>query len=61
MKKLDKLLLSLILLLAIFLRFFNLSNNPPSLYWEEAALGYDAYSILKTGKDFHGHLAFSRL
>lgn len=55
MKKLDKLFLALILSLAIVLRFFNLSSNPPSLYWEEAALGYDAYSILKTGKDFHGH------
>jgi 4-amino-4-deoxy-L-arabinose transferase-like glycosyltransferase len=55
MKKHNKLLLGLILLLAIFLRFFSLGNNPPSLYWEEAALGYDAYSILKTGKDFHGH------
>ena len=55
MKKLNKIFLGLIILLAIFLRFFNLSSNPPSLYWEEAALGYDAYSILKTGKDFHGN------
>lgn len=55
MKKINKLFLGLILLLAIFLRFNNLSGNPPSLYWEEASLGYDAYSILKTGKDFHGH------
>ena len=50
-----KIILIAILILAIFLRFFNLSSNPPSLYWEEAALGYDAYSILKTGKDFHGN------
>lgn len=48
-------LVIIIFLLAIFLRFYKLTSNPPSLYWEEAALGYDAYSILKTGKDFHGN------
>lgn len=51
-----KLLLILVLLLAFNLRFYRLASNPPSLYWEEAALGYDAYSILKTGKDFHGNI-----
>ncbi|OGD63405.1 hypothetical protein A2160_02935 [Candidatus Beckwithbacteria bacterium RBG_13_42_9] len=50
----DLILLSLVILLAIVLRFYHLSSNPPAPYWEEAALGYDAYSILKTGKDFHG-------
>jgi 4-amino-4-deoxy-L-arabinose transferase-like glycosyltransferase len=45
----------IILLAAILLRFCNLADLPPSLYWEEAALGYDAYSILKTGKDHHGN------
>jgi len=54
--KLTLILLSIILLLAGFLRFYHLNTNPPSPYWEEAALGYDAYSILKTGKDFHGNL-----
>src|SRR3972149_7127291 len=44
-----------VILLAAALRFFALGANPPSPYWEEAALGYDAYSILKTGKDFHGN------
>lgn len=50
-----KYLIVIILLLAGILRFYHLSSNPPSPYWEEAAIGYDAYSILKTGKDFHGH------
>ena len=50
-----KYLIYLILALAFFLRFYRLDSNPSSLYWEEAALGYDAYSILKTGKDFHGN------
>jgi len=47
--------LYLIFLLALVLRFYHLDTNPPSPYWEEAAIGYDAYSILKTGKDFHGN------
>ena len=44
-----------ILLLAVLVRFVGLNQAPPSLYWEEVALGYDAYSILHTGKDFHGN------
>ncbi len=43
-----------ILLLAALLRFYKLGSNPPSLYWDEASLGYNAYSILKTGHDEHG-------
>ena len=46
---------SLILVLAGFLRFYGITKFPPSLYWEEVALGYDAFSILKTGKDHHGN------
>jgi len=48
-------ILGLILFLAFFLRFYHLSSNPPSLYWEEVALGYDAYSLLKTGRDHRGN------
>lgn len=51
-----KLLFSLILVLAFFLRFFLLGRNPPSLYWDEASLGYNAYSILTTGRDEHGEV-----
>lgn len=40
--------------IGIFLRFYNLSHNPPGLYWDETVFGYDAYSILKTAKDHHG-------
>ena len=43
-----------IITLAAFLRFYKLGTNPPGLYWDEAVMGYDAYSILKTGKDHHG-------
>lgn len=48
------LLLFAILLLAGFLRFYNLGSNPPSLDWDEAAWGYNAYSLGIDGKDEFG-------
>ncbi len=39
----------------ILLRTYNLQNYPP-LLWDEAALGYNSFSILKTGKDEHGQV-----
>jgi 4-amino-4-deoxy-L-arabinose transferase-like glycosyltransferase len=54
MKKLKGVLFLAIIFVAACVRFYHLNQVPPSLYWEEAALGYDAYSILKTGKDHHG-------
>ncbi len=45
----------LIAFLALFLRSFQLTSSPPSPYWEEVALGYDAYTISETGKDHHGN------
>ena len=47
-------LLLLILLLAIILRFWQLGQNPPSLTWDEAAWGYNAYSLGVDGKDEFG-------
>ncbi len=47
--------LLLIFLIAGVLRFFQLDTLPPSLEWDEVATGYDAYSILKTGKDQYGN------
>lgn len=47
-------LLSIILFLAVFLRVYKVDSIPPGLTWDEAALGYNAYSILKTGKDEYG-------
>lgn len=46
--------IGLVLLLAAVVRFYRLGSHT-SPYWEEAALGYDAYSIWKTGRDHHGH------
>jgi 4-amino-4-deoxy-L-arabinose transferase-like glycosyltransferase len=44
-----------IVAIAIFLRTVGLTYSPPSLYWEEVALGYDAYSLSQTGRDHHGN------
>ncbi|MCX6793684.1 MAG: glycosyltransferase family 39 protein [Candidatus Gottesmanbacteria bacterium] len=44
----------LIVLLAGFLRFWQLTGVPPALNSDEVAIGYNAYSILKTGKDEYG-------
>jgi 4-amino-4-deoxy-L-arabinose transferase-like glycosyltransferase len=41
---------------AAILRLWRLSTVPPHLTPDEAALGYNAYSILKTGKDEYGNL-----
>ena len=49
-----KLLLFLILLLASFLRFWRLGSYP-ALNADEAAIGYNAYSLIETGKDEHGN------
>lgn len=43
--------LILILLLAIFLRFYKLGESPKGFYVDEAAIGYNAYSLMLTGKD----------
>ena len=51
----SKILLILIIVLAALLRFWNLPNNPPGLTWDEAALGYNAYSLLQTGRDEYGN------
>ncbi len=44
-------ILGLIVALAFGLRFYRITSNPPSLNWDEVSLGYNAFSILKTGKD----------
>lgn len=49
-----KLALVLIITIAFALRFYQLGQNPPSLYWDEVALGYNAYSIAQTGSDEEG-------
>lgn len=52
----NKIVIVIILLIACVLRLYNISSNPPHLTPDEAALGYNAYSILKTGRDEYGTL-----
>src|SRR3990167_2080459 len=51
-----KIILLVIIIIAAILRLWNLGGNPPHLTPDEAALGYNAYSILKTGKDEYGQI-----
>jgi 4-amino-4-deoxy-L-arabinose transferase-like glycosyltransferase len=54
-KKLASFLLILAIFLAgTFLRFYNLGVVPNSMEWDEVSWGYNAYSILRTGKDEYG-------
>ncbi len=55
LRKKSTLFLLAILIVAGFLRFYNLSTNPPGIHADEADSGYNAYSILKTGRDFYGN------
>jgi len=47
-------LICIITLFAGFVRFLHLGKLPVSLHRDEAFLGYNGYSILKTGKDMSG-------
>ena len=49
-----KYLLILIIILAAFLRFYKLDSFP-ALNADEAAIGYNAYSLIQTGMDEHGN------
>ncbi len=49
-----KKLILAILLLAFVLRFYKLGQIPLSLDWDENSNAYNAYSILKTGRDEYG-------
>jgi len=49
-----KIALIFIFALALFLRVYKLGSCPVGFLWDEAALGYNGYSILKTGRDEYG-------
>lgn len=46
--------LFLIVIVASIFRFINLGEVPPSPDWDEVSHGYNAYSLLLTGKDEYG-------
>jgi 4-amino-4-deoxy-L-arabinose transferase-like glycosyltransferase len=52
--KLTKILLLFIVILAFVLRFYKLASYP-ALNADEAAIGYNVYSLIQTGRDEHGN------
>ena len=53
-KKIIWVILIGIVILAAVLRLWQLGSIPPSPDWDEVALGYDAYSMIHTGRDEFG-------
>jgi hypothetical protein len=49
------LLLLTALVLGAGLRLTQLGQVPVSLYWDEAAIGYDAFALASWGRDMHGN------
>ena len=47
-------ILFLIIVLASVLRFYRLGSVPPAISWDEAAVGYNAYTIAHWGRDEWG-------
>lgn len=55
MKRKEIIILFAIIFLAFVLRFYKLGDIPFGFHRDEAFLGYNAYSILKTGMDMSGN------
>src|SRR3989338_10517008 len=49
-----KYLLVLICLFFLITRLYKINEIPVSVYWDEASIGYNAYSIAQDGKDEWG-------
>lgn len=54
MTKLQKVIFLIIVAVAFILRFYQLGQVPPGLHADEASQGFNAFSLLKTGKDMYG-------
>lgn len=50
----ERLIFIVVVIVAAFFRLYNLNNVPPSPSVDEVSTGYNAYSILKTGRDEYG-------
>ena len=55
LKKSKIIILAVIFLLAFALRFYKLDSIPNGYREDETSIGYNAYSVLKTGMDEHGN------
>src|SRR3989344_3216366 len=51
-----KLFLACLFIISLFLRIYKLADRPLGFTWDEAALGYNAYSILQTGRDEYNQI-----
>lgn len=49
-------IVAIITLIGLLSRFYSLGVVPPSLNWDEVSIGYNSYSVLKTGRDEYGEL-----
>lgn len=54
LKKFSTVILTVIVLLAVLLRVYQLDKVPSSLFGDEVDVGYQAYSLLTTSKDLAG-------
>lgn len=52
--RLKALLMAITLFIALIARVAWINQYPVSLYWDEVAMGWNAYSILETGRDEYG-------
>ncbi|MCL4360317.1 hypothetical protein M1555_03640 [Patescibacteria group bacterium] len=50
-----QIILGCIILAGLAVRFFNLAGMPVGLHGDEVSIGYNAYSLLKTGRDQNGN------
>ena len=56
MKKIEITILILVIFLGAFLRLFKLTSSPPSISWDEAAVGYNAWTVSNYGRDEWGKI-----
>lgn len=56
MKDKSKYIIIVVLLVSLFVRLININKLPVSLFSDEVDVGYQAYSLLKTGKDYFGNI-----
>lgn len=54
MNKFQKIILIAIISVAFILRFYQLNHVPAGLHADEASQGFNAFSLIKTGKDMYG-------
>lgn len=57
MKKSKIFFIIFFLLVAFILRFYKIDQVPPSLYYDELDYGYQARSLVETGRDYRGKLS----